>query len=305
MALRGTEVPVDNKQNVFFGGIAILNLALVMALGYMLLSVRDTLTERIASVESSKEESTNLESEIQQKRLRENEKKMADVLSDLQEMKERIGVTSGELKRARETAKALKRQEEATKELAGQLAAKAADIDGLRQETSSKLETVQLDSAAKIGDVYGEVTGLKKDLLATREDWGRQLIDVKNVLSDRIARNSTELAELRKKGERDYFEFDIQKNSKRPFNKVADIQLALLKTDPKKHKYNVAIEVDDQLLEKRDRTANEPVQFLVGRDQLRYEVVVNSIDKDHIRGYVSTPKDKVVASTEGPRLRLQ
>ena len=57
-------------------------------------------------------------------------------------------------------------------------------------------------------------------------------------------------------------------------------------------------------LEKKDRTVNEPIQFLVGRDQLRYEVVVNSVEKDHIRGYVSAPKDKVL-SAEVPRFRLQ
>lgn len=299
---------MKGKQNLIFGAIGIANLALVIALGYMVFSVRDTLTDRITSVESSKEESSSLESDMQQRRVKENEKKVADVLSDVEAIKERMGVTSTELKRARETAQALKRQqEEAAKVLAGQLAAKAdsSDIDGLRQETTSKLAAFQQDSTTKLGDVYGEVTGLKKDLVATREDWGRQLIDVKNVLSERIAKNSSELAELRKKGERDYVEFDIRKNSRQPFSRVGDIQLGLLKTDPKKHKYNVAIEVDDQRLEKKDRTANEPVQFLVGRDQLRYEVVVNTVDKDRIRGYLSTPKDKVVASNESPKLRLQ
>jgi hypothetical protein len=299
---------MKNKQNLIFGAIGIVNLALVVALGYMLFSLRDTLTDRIASVETSKAESTSLESDMQQRRLKDNEKKMANVLSDLELVKERIGVTSTELKRARDTAQALKRQqEEAAKELAGRLAAKAdsSDIDGLRQETASRLTAFQQDSNTRMGDVYGEVAGLKKDLVATREDWGRQLVDVKTVLSDRIAKNSSELAELRRKGERDYVEFDIRKNSKKPFSRVGDIQLALLKTDPKKHKYNVAIEVDDQQLEKKDRTANEPVQFLVGRDQLRYEVVVNTVDKDRIRGYLSTPKDKVVASNESSKLRLQ
>ena len=119
---------------------------------------------------------------------------------------------------------------------------------------------------------------------------------MKNVLSEGIAKNSSELADLRKKGDRDYFEFDVRKNSKEPFKRVADIKLALLKTDPKRHKYTCAIQVDDYTLEKRDRTANEPVQFLVGREQLRYEVVVNSVEKDGIRGYVSAPKDKSLAA---------
>ena len=297
---------MKDKQNLIVVAMAAVNLALVVALGYLMFSMKDTLTDRIAKVEASRLESSSLRKESP-----DNEKKMAGVFSDLEVIKERMGVTSAELKHTRETARqtaqALKRQrEEVAKEMAGQLAAKAnsSDIDGLREETTTKLAAAQQDSSTKIGDVYGEVTGLKKDLVATREDWGRQLVDVKNGLSERIAKNSSELADLRKKGERDYFEFDIRKNSKQPFNHVADIQLALLKTDPKKHKYNVAIQVDDQLLEKKDRAANEPVQFLVGRDQLRYEVVVNSVDKDRIRGYVSAPKDKVL-SADVPRLRLQ
>ena len=62
------------------------------------------------------------------------------------------------------------------------------------------------------------------------------------------------------------------------------------------------IQVDDSKLKKKDRTANEPVQFLVGRDKLRYEIVVNFVDKDRIRGYLSTPKDKALAA-ERPQAR--
>jgi hypothetical protein len=125
------------------------------------------------------------------------------------------------------------------------------------------------------------------------------------VLTEGIARNANELAQLRKKGERDYFEFDIKKNTKPPFQRVADVQLALTKADPKNRKYSIAIQVDDNRLEKRDRTTNEPVQFLVGRDELRYEIVVNAVDKDRIRGYVSTPKDKVLSAEAPPRLKGQ
>ena len=287
---------MKGKQGLILGAIAAANLVLLLGLGYGLLSVRDTLADRIAQVESANQDAADERSKV-------NEKEIASLVSDMELIKERFGVTSTELKRARETAQALKRQQEKNaKEWAGKLAAKAnsSDVDGL----SSKLAEVQQDSNTKLGNVYGEVNGLKQDMAANRDDWGRQLLDVKNSLSERIARNSGELTELRKKGERDYFEFDIRKNSKQPLNRVADIQLALLKTDVKKQKYNVAIQVDDHRLEKKDRTANEPVQFLVGRDQLRYEVVVNSVDKDRIRGYLSAPKDKVM-SAEIPRFRLQ
>jgi hypothetical protein len=214
-------------------------------------------------------------------------------------------VTSDELTRARETAQNLKRQQEqAAQELANQLATKASstDVEGVRQEASTKMAEIQQDSNAKIGTVSGEVTNVKQELVATREDLDRRLVDVKTVLSEGIAKNSGELAELRKKGERDYFEFDLRKNAKQPFQRVADIQIGLLRTDAKKGKYSIAIQVDDNRLEKKDRTTNEPVQFLVGRDELRYEFVVNSVEKDRIRGYISVPKDKVL-SAEGPRFR--
>ena len=291
---------MKGKLTLILGTIGATNLVLVFGLGYVMFAMKDALTDRIARIESSAQEQT-------QEQLSDNESKMAEIASQLELIKQHMGVTSADLKNARETAQAVKRQQEqAAKELAKQIAAKAnsAEVDGLRQETTTKIAEVQQDSTTKIGSVYGEVTGLKKDLVDTREDWQRRLVDMTNGLSDRIARNSSELAELRKKGERDYFEFDIRKNSKQPFYRVAGIQLSLLQTDPKKHKYNVAILADDQRLERKDKMTNEPVQFLVGRDQLRYEVVVNIVEKDHIRGYVSTPKDKALAA-EIPQFRVQ
>src|SRR5690242_20243217 len=101
------------NKNVFFGGIAIANLALVGLLGYMFISERDSLTERIATVEAGQLESTKIESAGDNQRLKENDKKMAELVSDLDMMKERLGITSTELKRARDAAQALKRQQEA------------------------------------------------------------------------------------------------------------------------------------------------------------------------------------------------
>ena len=296
-----------SSENFVLKILAVANLVLVLALGFGLLSMKDTLARRIAKVESMNEQTQSENEKILEIRSSETDKKMNDLVADLDLIKRKVGMTSLELNHARNIAQTLKRQQEqSSKELASQLAAKAnsSEVDVARQEAATRISEVQQDSESKFGDVSGEVTGIKRDLLATRDDFGRQLIDVKNSLGERIAKNSNELAELRKKGERDYFEFDISKNSKQQFQRVADLQLALLKTDTKKHKYNVAIQVDDNRLEKKDRTTNEPLQFLVGRDQLRYEVVVNFVDKDRIRGYLSTPKDKVLAA-EAPRFRLQ
>jgi len=298
---------MESNQNLLLKIAAAGNFVLVLALGYGLSSINGTLTDRIAKVESANEETQAENEKTLEVRSLENDKTIKGLLADLDQVKKRVGMTAVELNHTQKQAQTLKHQQElSSKEFATQLASKASssDVDVFRQEATNQIAEVQRDSDAKYGTVSGEVTGIKRDLLATRDDLGRQLTDVTNVLSERIAKNSGELAELRKKGDRDYFEFDIRKNSKQPLHRVADLQLALLKTDPKKHRYNVAIQVDDNRLEKKDRTTNEPVQFLVGREQLRYEVVVNSVEKDRIRGYVSAPKDKVL-SAEVPRFRLQ
>jgi hypothetical protein len=230
--------------------------------------------------------------------------------SDIDVLRKKLGVTVQELDTSRKYAERLRQdQEQAREQLSKELAKKASssDVAAVAQEASTKLAAAQQDANSKIGSVSGEVKTVATDLQATRQDLAasrRDIVDVKTTLSEQIARNSGELAELRKKGERDFFEFDIKKDKKNPVQHVADIQLELKDTDTKRQKYSMVIQVDDNRLDKKDRTANEPVQFLVGRDKLRYEVVVNQVDKDRIRGYLSAPKDKVLAA-ERPAFRPQ
>jgi len=267
--------------------VLVTNSVLIVILGFGLFSQRADLGDHTARLESMSQEIRQARTDVVER--------TDSLASDFDLINKRVGVTADELNQARHAAQTLKRQqEEAAKVLATK--ANSNDVESYKQEAAAKMTEIKEDANTKLGTVSGEVTGIKQDLVSTKEDLGRQLVDVKNVLSEGIARNSNELSVLRKKGERDYFEFDIRKDSKRPVQRVGDLQLALTKTDPKNHKYSIAIQVDDNRLEKKDRTTNEPVQFLVGRDQLRYELVVNSVDKDRIRGYLSVPKDKVLAS---------
>jgi hypothetical protein len=160
-----------------------------------------------------------------------------------------------------------------------------ADVQQLsefQQEASSKLGAVTAD----VSQVRTDVDATKKELESTRRD----LVDVKETLSQQIAKNRDELQQLRLKGERNFYEFDIQK--KKGPALVGDLRIGILKADQKKKKYDLRIVVDDNTLDKKDRTVNEPVQFLVGRTKLRYEIVVNEVQKDRLIGYLSTPKDK-------------
>jgi chromosome segregation ATPase len=282
-----------------------LSLLLILGLGYNAYSTRTTLEERIGFLEHQLADQTD--------QMKSVKKHTTDMDADIEVVTKKLGVTSKDLEASRIFAEKLKAEQETAKEqLASQIATKASatDVAAVRQEATTKVAEVAQNvqnADAKIGSVSGELQTVATNLDATRKDLAdsrREITDVRSSLSAQIARNSGELSELRKKGERDFFEFDVKKPKKNEMTRVADIQLQLRKTDPKRAKYDVLIQVDDSKLEKKDRTANEPVQFLVGRDKLRYEIVVNFVDKDRIRGYLSTPKDKALAA-ERPQFRPQ
>jgi tetratricopeptide (TPR) repeat protein len=119
----------------------------------------------------------------------------------------------------------------------------------------------------------------------------REIVDVKEPVDQQIARTATELSELRKMDQRRFFELDLPLDT---VQRVADIELRLRKADPKRQKYNILIRADKNALEKKEQSANRSVQFLVGPERTDYDLVINSVDKDRVRGYLSTPKGKLL-----------
>ena len=279
----------------------------IMGLGYSISATRhsvDSVQQRISTLESTADSTAH-----QLALFRDSSKEEAtEIASKLDAVTQRLGVTAGDLQKARQQfAQRIKQhQESVDNKLATELATKASstDVDAVRQEAVSKLavvQEVQKDADAKLGNVSNDVTVVKGDLASARRDFARDLSDVKTTLNDGIARNAAELALLRKKGERDYLDLDIR--TKTAFQRIGDIQISVTKTDPKRQKYSVVILADDNHLEKRDRTVNEPVQFLVGHDQLRYEMVINTVHKDRITGYLSTPKDNLLSAERTTQLK--
>jgi hypothetical protein len=147
---------------------------------------------------------------------------------------------------------------------------------------------------AKIDGVNTDVGGVKTDLAKTKADQEKLIADMKTargdlgVQSGLIATNAGQLQALKELGERNYSEFKIAK-SKKP-QKVGDVMILLKSCDPKHNKYTIELTADDKSTEKKDRSLNEPVQFLLSRARQPYELVVNDIKKDLISGYLSAPK---------------
>jgi chromosome segregation ATPase len=226
-----------------------------------------------------------------------SESKMAGLMGEVTETQHAVGSTKQELKK---TAAQMQAEGQKTKaELSQALSTKAES-----SQVQAQVQAAKTEADAKIGQVSTEVGGVKtevgvvkSDLASTKRDLEgtqRQLVDVRETLSAAVAKNASELAELRRKGERDYTEFEIPKRNQ--LTKIQDIRVILTRTDPKKGKYNIKIVVDDNQLEKKDRTINEPLAFLVGHNRLRYELVVNWVKKDSAGGYLSIPKDKSLSA---------
>jgi chromosome segregation ATPase len=162
-------------------------------------------------------------------------------------------------------------------------------------QLSSSLSDVKknADSAnSRLADVNTDVAGVKTDLASTKTDLNQTRSELKKVSGDLgvttngVATNSSQIEELKRRGERNIIEFSLKKQKN--MQKVGDISLRLEKSDLKHNKFTVVVLADDKTVEKRDRNINEPLQFYVSKSL--YEVVVNSVGKDQIAGYLSTPK---------------
>jgi chromosome segregation ATPase len=179
-------------------------------------------------------------------------------------------------------------------EVAAKLHAEQQKASAALKGEISQVSAANAETSAKVGEVKTEVGNVKTEVDTTKAELEKTVANLKRVQGDLgdqgslIATNGKELAALRQLGERNYTEFKLAK-TKDP-QKVGDIQLLLKKADPKKNRFTVEVRVDDKAVEKRDKTINEPVQFLTSRARQPYEIVVNDVKKDFIAGYLSTPK---------------
>ena len=179
-------------------------------------------------------------------------------------------------------------------EVASKLQAEQAKASAALKADIGVVAAANQETSAKVGEVKTEVGAVKTEVDNTKSELDKQIANLKRVQGDLgdqgslIATNGKELQALRQLGERNYFEFKLAK-AKEP-SKVGDIQLLLKKTDPKKNRFTVEVLADDKNVEKRDRTVNEPIQFLTSKARQPYEIVVNSVGKDVISGYLATPK---------------
>ena len=185
-----------------------------------------------------------------------------------------------------------------------ELAARTSELQRQQKASESRLAEKQEKAIGAVsGEVAGvksEVGGVKTDVATTKTELEATKAKLERTIGDLglqsglIARTREDLEALRRRGERNYFEFALLKG-KSP-TPISTVSLQLKKTDPKKSKFTLNVMADDRTIEKKDKTMMEPLQFYTGRDRQLYELVVFTVEKNKVTGYVSTPKSAPAAA---------
>jgi hypothetical protein len=189
--------------------------------------------------------------------------------SDLKVVTDKLNLTQGELLAAR------KQNKNAT-------AAVDHKVDGLASSVKAELATKA--NAGDVDRLNGDVSGVKSDLDAQKNN----LQMARSEMGTLIARNHDEIDQLRRMGQRDYFEFTVTRKGGN--QRIGTIQVELKDTNTKKNQYTINVLADDKSFEKKNRSVNEPIFFYTGGTRAALELVVNKVSKTSASGYLSIPK---------------
>ncbi|MGA7622590.1 MAG: hypothetical protein WB630_11600 [Candidatus Acidiferrales bacterium] len=250
-------------------GIVVVALAVVSLVA---LGAGWTASTRSKQLEQSLAEQTQQakqNNDVISQRLAKAEDTNAQLEGELSVVTDKMKLTEGELSRARAQAKKIKEDD-------------AKELSEMQNQTNAQLATkANMDDVNKLGN---DVNGVKTDLDTEKNN----LQMARGEFGTLIARNHDEVEELRRLGERDYYEFTIDKRNSR--EKVGNLMVELHGTNTKKSQFGVTIFVDDQRHDKKNLTANEPLYFFQSGARAPLEFVVNQVGKDKISGYLSVPK---------------
>jgi len=144
-----------------------------------------------------------------------------------------------------------------------------------------------------------ELADTKQQLDQTRQDLQNNLNSTRDELSSSIAKNHDELVILQKRGDRNLYEFDLERSKQ--FHRVGPLNVSVRSVNQKHRFYDMVMTVEDQQVERKHVSLYEPLMLRLADRPQPVELVVNRIDKNGVRGYISEPKYKnsELASTTG------
>jgi len=264
-------VETRSQSNWHLPALIVLGLIAIGGLGFgwNASSKLDSTQQSVASQLKAEQQSVQQDVSALRDRLAQDEKTNADLQGNLKVVTDKLKLTQGQLKKAREESSKLN----------GETSEKLTALD-----TSVKGELATKATTDDVKTVDTKVVSVKSDLDATRDD----LKMARSEMGTLIARNHDEIDQLRRLGERDYLEFSITGKNKP--QKVGNVTVELKGVNQKRNQYSVAMTVEDKRFEKKNRALNEPILFYTSGTHQAEEVVINKVGKDQVSGYLSIPK---------------
>ena len=227
-----------------------------------------------------------------EERLDKDGRRIGLLVTDLETVQKRVGVTRDEIRRSRAVAEEIRQQQQQDVQLLTRQLVRKADFQQVK-DLGAKADT-------KFQEVDKQITGVQREVQASRQELEKTWQELSAMglrLTEQgklIATSSEALEELRRRrGERDYLEFDARKKKKL---RVAEIIIELRKADYKQHRADLRLFYDDRRVDRKKVYTNTPLIFYVGPDRIQYELVINEVNKDQITGYVSAPIGKLATS---------
>ncbi len=275
---RNGDVVVEHRAPNWLAGVAIVALLAALAALAWALTLQNHLTTAEHNLNAATQQNSSLAEKIDDT----NERLRAQG----EALGQSVGLTQKQLE---ERSQELVASQRSAQLLASRANAATARLSKETKANEQQIGAVQTDvSSVKtdVGGVKNDVASTQADLASTKSQLTRVVGD-QGVMSGLIATNHDELQELRRRGERNYYEFTLDKNGPKV---VGTVKLTLKKVDVKRSKYNMFVNADDKNIEKKDKNLDEPVQFYSGKSPALYEIVVNNISKNQVAGYLSTPK---------------
>ena len=162
--------------------------------------------------------------------------------------------------------------------------------DSRFNQIQSRLEEHEKAIASNREDLNKAHDDLQGKLDSARNELSGSISSSHDELSGSIARTHDEIVALQKRGERNYYEFTLNKSKE--FRRVGPLSLSVRKVDTNRKSYDLAMFVDDNQLQKKSVNLFEPVWIDLQDQSQPVQLVVNQISKDQIQGYISAPKYK-------------
>jgi hypothetical protein len=153
-----------------------------------------------------------------------------------------------------------------------------------------RVQSQLAEHQSQLAEQRERIAQTQEDIQRRGDQLDGKINSTRNELNRSIATTHEDVVLLQKRGERNIYDFDLAKSKQ--FQRVGPLSLSLRKADTKHRSYNLFLMVDDKPVEKQGVNLFEPVWVTRSDLSQPIQLVVNQIEKNRIRGYISEPRYK-------------